>query len=382
MPTRHCNATQRKSRSHKRSPERYIGLNKLTVNAQQPNSIPCKIAFLGEAPGDEEVNAGVPFVGPSGRIFNAMLRTAGIDRKECWVGNVFTEKLPDNDVANWCADTKTARAEGFADLPPIGSAGYLKPEHLHHLDGLEAQLSEVKPTVVVPLGGTALWALAGMTTIMQNRGAVQPARYVWKGKLIPTFHPAYVMRAWKYYAVVVGDIMKAGTEAEKGPEIEYPKRELLLAPSIKEVESFRDSLLGSFAPELLSVDIETGWGLITCIGFAPNTTSAICIPFVDLRKTAKSYWGCVDKEIRAWKVVKSILESNVPKLGQNYASYDAFWLLAKIGIKTMNLRHDTRLLHHALYPELPKDLAFLGASYTQQGPWKTMRPGIRPKRDD
>ncbi len=343
----------------------------MTVLAQKPSRSPCKIAFLGEAPG----------AGAEGKIFDAILRTAGIDKSEHWVGNVFTDPLPEDEVGKWCANTKTARTEGFADIPPIGACGYLKPEHRHYLTDLQAQFKKYKPTVVVPMGGTALWAMTGSANIGQNRGAVQASSVIPGYKVLPTYDPGYIMRQWKFYSIAVGDILKAVNEAERGPEVFYPKRELLLAPSIQQVEDFAVKTFID-QPPLLSVDIETGWGMLTCIGFAPSTESAICIPFVDLRKPNKSYWGSVEKEIRAWRVVTTLLTSGIPKLGQNFAAYDAYWLLAKYGIKTMNLLHDTRLLHHAIYPELPKDLAFLGASYTQQGNWKTWAHSAKTKRDD
>jgi hypothetical protein len=80
--------------------------------------------------------------------------------------------------------------------------------------------------------------------------------------------------------------------------------------------------------------------------------------------------------------VKRWLESSVPKLGQNFGAYDAYWFLDSWGIRPMNLREDTRILHHSLYPELPKDLAFMGNSYADQGAWKQMRARRKEKRED
>lgn len=350
-----------------------------TVSAQRPKGA-CRIAFVGEAPGQDEIEKGRPFCGPSGRVFDAMLRTAGFDRAEFWVGNVFGEKLPFNEVGNWCARKKEAEEGGFDDLPPLGSAGWLKPEHRHWLKSLEEEIEKFDPTVIVPLGGTALWAFTGSTNIAAARGAVTEATNFCKGrKLVPTFHPALVMRQWKYYTIVVGDFIKSAKEADKGPNIIWPKKELWLRPTLFDLELFENRI---FNADLVSVDIETGWDQITCIGFAPNATEAICIPFVDLRQASRSYWKTPGDECQAWVFVRRWLEWPNPKLGQNFGGYDAFWLLAKMGIRPVNYREDTRLLHHALYPELPKDLAFLGASYTDQGPWKTMRSWHKEKRDD
>jgi len=334
----------------------------ILVHADMPRTIPCPLAFVGEAPGEDEVlgQPPRPLIGPSGKVHDAMLRTAGLDRGDFYHGNVFEEKADDNDVSTWLRDPAIFRPA---------------------LKRLRAEMLKVQPTVIVPLGGTALWAFTNSDAISQARGAVALATDVVPGvKLLPTWHPAHVMRQWKFFSVVVGDYIKAAEEAKVGPEIIYPHRELLLVPTLAEIEAYMPSL---FASDLLSVDIETGWGQITCIGFAPDSTRAICIPFFDRRQPNRSYWGSVEKEVRAWQLVKRVMECDAPKLGQNFGAYDAYWLLEKMGIRSMNLLHDTRLIHHALYPELPKDLAFLGASYTQQGPWKTMRQQkATEKRDD
>lgn len=223
---------------------------------QKPLKTPCKIAFLGEAPGIDEVDQGKPFVGTSGKVLNAMLRTAGIEREDHWVGNVFGEQLPYNDVANWCVLKDEAEALGVTDLPPINGAGWLRPEHRHHLERLAEELKDVDPTVIVPLGGTALWALTGSSAIAQTRGAVCTSEYVIPGKkLVPTFHPAAVVRQWQYFTIVVGDLIKAEREAERGPKVVWPKRYLHLEPSLDDVEKWVQYCAEA---DLLSVDIETG----------------------------------------------------------------------------------------------------------------------------
>lgn len=349
----------------------------IQVPPQYPLSTPTKIAFVGEAPSNEELEHGIPLVGPAGRVFNSLLRTANLDRREFLVTNVFNEKLPDNDVSNWTMDLREARERKCTDLPPIGPAGFLRPEHRWHLARLREEILDTRPNVIVPLGGTALWAFTGQTGISGQRGAITAATRIVPGaKLVPTFHPSFVIKQWKFFSVVVGDFLKAMKEAERGPKIILPDRELLIEPTLEEVKNY------DYTSDLLSVDIETGWGQITCIGFAPSVDRAIVIPFVDIRNPNKSYWRTIDDEVMAWGVVKRTMENDTPKLGQNFAGYDALWLFQKYGIEPRNLRHDTRLLHHALYPELPKDLEFLGANYTQQGAWKSWGKRKKEKKDD
>lgn len=340
----------------------------ILVPPQMPIEIPCKIAFVGEAPSYEELEKRTPLVGPSGRLFNSLLRTAGIDRAHHMVTNVFSEQLPDNDVSKWCASLKEARAGGFTTIPPIGSHGFLRPEYHWHLDRLREELEACQPTVIVPLGGTALWSLTGQAAISSMRGTVLAATRVMPGsKLIPTFHPMAVQHQWKFYTTVVKDLQRAIEEADRGPDIYLPKRELILEPTLRDVEAFLPVAARS---DLLSVDIETGWGQITCIGFAASPERAICIPFVDFRVPDRSYWRDEGSELAAWKLVRELLALPVPKLGQNFGSYDTYWLLEKYHLKPVNFLHDTRIMHHALYAELPKDLQFMGNSYAKQGAWK------------
>lgn len=338
------------------------------VPYQQPSSHAPLLAFIAEAPSNEELLKGRPLVGPSGRIFNGALRSAGIAREDCLITNVFDEKLPDNNVRNWCAPMKEARAMGVTDIPPIGDNGFLLPQYRWHLDRLAEELRQWDPVVCVPLGGTALWALTGQTGITAMRGQLTPATRVARGvKLLPTFHPAAVMHQWKFLPVVVGDLIKAQAAAKEGRDIVLPRRELILDPTLGDISRFVEAAAHS---RLLSVDIETGWGQITCIGFAASAEHAICIPFFDRRKVGNSYWGTLEEERDAWGYVRTMLEGDVPKLGQNFSAYDAYWLLEKYHIAPRNLLHDTRLLQHALYPELPKDLEFMGNSYGTQGSWK------------
>lgn len=318
-------------------------------------------------------------VGPSGRMFNSLLRTANLDRDDYLITNVFDEKIPDNKIKNWCTDIKEAKALGSMVLPPLGSNGYLRPEYHHHLARLEHELAKAGPTVIVPLGGTALWAFTGKSNITQMRGTAFYASRIVKGvKLVPTYHPSFLMKKITYYSTMVRDLQFAASEAEKGREIEQAPRRLILEPTLQDIRDLLPTLARS---NLLSVDIETGWGQITCIGFAWTQEDAICIPFIDQRQTNRSYWKTPEEEVEAWKLVREILANDAPKLGQNFAQYDLLWLLYKHNLFVKNLTDDTRLLSHALYPELPKDLGFLGSAHSTQGAWKYMGHKGQ-KRDD
>lgn len=326
------------------------------------------VAFILEQPGTEDYKYGRPFSGNTGAVFRQIMRTAGLNEEDFYIDYVFNDKLPEGA---W-VKAPTARAEGFIDALPPSALGYLRPEHHHFLDSLRDRLLVANPVVIVPLGGVPFWAFSGEASVEKFRGSVQRAERIVAGaKLLPSYHPGDIRKVWKLFSVAVGDIRRAVAEADRGPEIFHPTRRLAIRPRFpSEVRGWLDERLPC---PLLSVDIETGWGQITSIGFATSTEDAICIPFVDLDKPNKSYWDTAEEEIEVLRIIDAVLrDPSIPKLGQNFAQYDLLWLWERYGMEVWNLSEDTRLMHHAVYPELPKDLAFLGASYTEQGPWKAM----------
>lgn len=318
----------------------------MTIRPYYPASGKARIAFVGGAPSFDDDTTGVPFSGSVGRIFHAILRAAGIDRHEVILTNVFDEEMSSDDAIQ----------------------AYRDPERRHKArERLNAELKDRGINVVVPLGPVALAAFTDHGEVGKFRGAVTPAVHVLPGaKLLPSVHPEQVMKVWKLLVTVVQDFGKAAAQSDS-PLIRYPKRRLLIEPTIKDIEDYLPKL---YASELLSTDIETGWGQITCIGFAPDATQAICIPFVDRRSPSRSYWRSAADEVKVWRMVADVLESpSVPILGQNF-TYDMAWLYGWAKIKVRNYRDDTRLIHHILYPELDKDLATMSASYTEVGAYK------------
>ncbi len=89
------------------------------------------------------------------------------------------------------------------------------------------------------------------------------------------------------------------------------------------------------------------------------------------RLTGGSYWGDESHELRAWACVRALLESPIPKIFQN-GLFDITYL-SRLGFRPRNVKHDTMLLHHALFPEMQKGLGFLGSVYTNEAAWKLLR---------
>jgi DNA polymerase I-like protein with 3'-5' exonuclease and polymerase domains len=184
------------------------------------------------------------------------------------------------------------------------------------------------------------------------------------------YHPAAVLREWSLRPTTVVDLSKAIRERAT-PDLSRPHCEIWIEPDVEEIETFIQSFCAPGTQ--LAVDIETSGSQITCIGFAPRRDLAIVIPFRDARRAEGNYWPTAELELRCWKLVQAVLEdASIPKTFQN-GLYDMAFLLRSYGIKTRGATHDTMLLHHALQPEAPKALGYLGSVYTDHGPWKSER---------
>lgn len=331
-----------------------------------------KIAIVGEAWGEQEALIGKPFQGYSGQELTRMLQEAGIARRDCFLTNVFAFQPPHKDVANLCG-TKT---ETQSTLLHLGKKGqYLHPQYEGELERLKAELDVVRPNVVLALGSTACWALLSTNGIGALRGTVATSSLL-PLKVLPTYHPAGVLRNWAWRPITVADLIKAKRESAF-PEVKRPRRFILVNPTI---EDCKDWIATHLRAEC-ACDIETKFGMIEMIGFSASPEHAMVVPFWD-RAKGGSYWSR-DEEREARRIVASILENpQITKVFQN-GLFDLQYIL-KEGYRPRGCREDTMLLHHALYPEMQKGLGFLGSVYTSEPAWKMMRGKqiTEFKRDD
>lgn len=375
-----------------------------TLDLNKPTKVPAIgrqdaiVVIVGEAPGKDEDIHGAPFVGESGKLLYATLCKVGIiEPGDVWakrrhnpsprqmlklwresgifLTNVVDERPPNNKIEALCASKADVGGKDYP-LPPLRPGKYLRPEYLHNLDRLREELLTVKPNLVVALGNTALWALTGQNKITSYRGTVLESTMVPGLKVLPTFHPAAILRGWGNHPVFLADFMKASHE-QHSPDISFPRRLIWIEPTWEDLPEWHAKIMAQ--PEL-AVDIETSNGQITCIGFSTETEAWV-FPFVDQRKPGYSYWPTAREERAAWEVVYDICTSNVPKVLQN-GLYDVQWTIRKANMPMRNFLHDTLLMHHVLHPELPRSLEFMGSIYTNSPAWKILRTGHSFKRDD
>lgn len=369
------------------------------------------LMLLGEAQGKNEASISRGFVGAAGVELLSQLRDSGLliwtsaDTEflraywnsgdtsanrdpelvnaiwelhpEFYRTNVLQEHPFANDLASMCG----TKAEGIPGYPALMKSKYLLKRYAPHLERLADEIETVDPNLIVCLGNTALWALAGTTGVGKLRGTTMLSTHTISGyKLLPTYHPAAILREWSNRPVTIADLMKAGRESSFA-EVKRPKCEIWIEPELADMEKFYNDFINGC--RLLSVDIETSGNQITCIGFAPSTNRALVVPFFDERAVGRSYWRDQDTELAAWAFVRRVCQDpTIPKLFQN-GLYDIAFLLRSVGIGVKGAVEDTMLLSHALQPEMLKGLAYLGSVYTDHGPWKSERKGSETiKRDE
>jgi uracil-DNA glycosylase family 4 len=140
-------------------PELAAGAKQLVFGDGNPDA---ELVFIGEAPGKNEDEQGLPFVGAAGRFLEEMLALIGLKRSDIYITNIVKYRPPDN-----------------RDPYPDEKAAFLPY--------LRSQLEVIKPKLVVTLGRHSMDSLLPGLQISRIHG--QPKRY--KGQVyLPLFHPA------------------------------------------------------------------------------------------------------------------------------------------------------------------------------------------------
>jgi len=324
----------------------YLRTNENDKRVEAIGNEDAKIAIVGEAPGRDEVRKGKPFVGKSGRLLNQLLKTVGIDRYDCYITNVVKVRPPKNDIKYF-----------YNGNSPSYELDQYREE-------VKEELRGVNPNVVIALGQEALRTLVGddKAKISDWRGSIIDTEF---GKVIPTYHPAYVLRLWKYKSIVAFDLNRAEKESHTR-ECNLPERNIDINPSKNDV---RELVKRSKEQEVISFDIETkvanGKWFIDHVGIGLTPDYAMSIPFW---KNGQHYWSLED-EIDVWQMIGEILgDPNIKKVGQN-GQYDITFL-EDIGIPIVNYYFDTMVACKLIYPEFSKGLAFIASIYTREPYYK------------
>jgi uracil-DNA glycosylase family 4 len=143
------------------------GRRNIVFGQGNPNA---KLMFVGEAPGADEDIQGLAFVGRAGQLLTRIIEAMGLRREEVWIGNVLMCRPPEN---------RNPEPDEIDSCQPF----------------LEAKIAAIRPRVIVGLGKFgAQWLLQTAAPITRIRGHLADYPRLGGIKVMPTYHPAYLLR--------------------------------------------------------------------------------------------------------------------------------------------------------------------------------------------
>ncbi|MGD9302529.1 MAG: uracil-DNA glycosylase [Desulfobacterales bacterium] len=138
--------------------------NRIVFGAGHPQA---KLVFVGEGPGFEEDQQGLPFVGPAGQLLTRIIEAIQLSREQVYICNVIKCRPP-------------------------GNRNPTPDEIKACFSFLERQLAAIKPDFIVALGTFAAQTLLGTNTPISK---LRKRFHEYNGiKVLPTYHPAYLLR--------------------------------------------------------------------------------------------------------------------------------------------------------------------------------------------
>lgn len=307
------------------------------VQSQGPRG--ATIAIVADYPSAYDMRSLRPFSGPEGNILEQCLHNVGLIRGELYITHLFKDQ--------------SANA--------LYGKGRFTPEGEATVAALKVELNETGANIILVMGESAFCALSGTPYLSRYRGYLFPTTEgVNAQKCIGTIHPRDAsFGLYKNRYLIVADLKKAISE-QHTKELTRPERTL-----IYHYESVNEALewLAYFNEQpIVSVDIEVLNYEVSCIGFSSAPNLACVIPI-------SGSWSAED-EFLLWRAIAQVLGNGAKKVFQN-GIFDIQFLLAKNNIVVRGPILDTMIAHSVMYPDLPKNLGFLGSIYCgAQEYWK------------
>lgn len=330
-----------------------------------------QIILLGEAPGAEEDQRGVPFVGQAGWIFKRSVEATGNLWHNAHKTNVICCRPPKNKIAS---------AEG-AEAVSRCRAGLF--EELY-------ALYERGAKVIVAAGATAMGALGITGSVHKLRGSVFMMKWVqdelslsgvkeakvlvqtdenrYDMLVLVTFHPAFLGydKDPRHEVTFINDLEKA---YELNSDYKPPEEHFEIFPTAQQVVAFVEEQLKKKNKPLLAIDIETSGFVprhasIIVVGIATDGNRAISLPF--LKQGGAPYWSPEERKQVHSALARLLKEC--PTMYQN-ALFDCRHLLA-FCTPAEKIAQDVMVLHHCISAELPHNLGYIVSIYGKTPYWK------------
>lgn len=294
---------------------------------------PGKIMLVGQNPGAKEDIEGRPFVGPSGKLLQSILKEIGEDN--FYITNVvkcFYPKDPTESMVENCI-----------------------PYLIH-------EILETKPVVIITLGKIAMKALTGKSNIEAHSFTPlkSPIKEIRNIPILCTYHPSYSLRKGHDQTVKGHIYQTILTALSMIKHFNGTTTEYVVANDPSQLNVLRNF-------KTLAIDIETNMinefdpnAKIKSISFCYQTGKAIVVPL------EHDWWGEKYEEILNF-IRELFLDKDRIWIGHNI-KFDLRWLKKHLGIEITHLNiEDTILMHHLLAPHERHGLNTIALKYTSLG---------------
>ena len=357
-------------------------LRRQRVGGPVPSKWPANPVALivGEAPGEKEVAKGEPFVGKAGIELEHALRAVGVHRGHVALTNAIACRPPDNELDKLLhglqKENKKRDELGLERLPTPQEC--CRPRLLRELARLPNVITVGKiPTQAVTGGAIKIMDARGgpreLDIALDEMGGASSNVHV---RLLPTLHPAFVMRQRRWTMALRADLGRAFRWFTSG--LRWKEPTVLYSPSPIQLRAFLESI--SAAPYSV-FDVETSPGFpeadhfdamhdkLRCIGIGTADGRACVVPFRSVMGSGVSFYVGADRAQILALVREYLTSPRWKKAGWNSRAYDRQVCEAQLGV-IPSPHLDAIELHRLAEPELPHDLGYAGSVHTDVGKWK------------
>jgi uracil-DNA glycosylase family 4 len=293
-----------------------------------------RVMIVGDCGSEEDVSTGQAISGYTDSTISRLYRDMGIH---------------DNDIYRTCYIKERGNQQKWEENIPLISNLYK--------DTLVAEIRRISPNIIVPLGELSFNFLTQQKGIYKFRGSILPCLSTiatTPTRVIPILGPTpYLNQDPKLLFISRLDFGKVAKYIDaKGPIQEDGKVWICKNSEHLRLYFERQYPVSTF----LVFDIETYFGIPTCISFCFDGHESCTVPLLD--------WSIPqDTRVLMMSEVARMLASPIPKVNQNI-KYD--WKkLERWGFRVNNVAGDTIIAASCLYPEFPKNLGFLTSIYTE-----------------
>ncbi|HEX6824750.1 MAG TPA: DNA polymerase [Nitrospiraceae bacterium] len=315
------------------------------IRVRATGSLSSTILVVGEAADLDAIHAGAPFGGSTWWELRHQLDDSGIGMMRCRITLACPYFPPGGYVSSWIKDEVEAPfyVHKFQEK-------FVSAQIAEGIRDLEGEIQRLKPNVIIALGEFALWVLTGKKGIGNHRGSILPCTLVPGFKVVPTYRPSYVFKAYDERIDVIADLGRALNES-RYPEIRKPGWVFHLAPSLTEALDFIKGM-----PREVICDIETGKKQIKCVGLGISKKEAMCIP-ITRNGSPEGYWSAADEALIVHTMMTELKKRDV--INQNFL-YDAFYFSWLWGHEIIPV-FDTMIAQGVIFPGKPKSLDYLAS---------------------